>query len=747
MDPLAAIKVTFFQECEEQLGELESGLLAMQTGSAEPDTVHAVFRAVHSIKGGAGAFGLDDLVRFSHGFETVLDEVRSDRIPASAAVVAALLTSADVLADLVRAARDGVEVEPARVLAAAVQLEQLCPGATPPIEADQADDDFGFQPMALDFTPFADEPEPAAEAPAVPVYTVVFKPHAALYANANETGLILRELARLGEAEIGLDDRALPTLDALVPEAAYLSWTIRLATEAGEDAIREVFEWVDGDCDLTITVEAEAGTGAEEGEDIAALLARLETEVAAAASPPPQVAAPEPEPSAAPVAVQGVAVQDIAVQGVAVQGVAPAVAAPGHPANDSAPAGATIRVDLERVDKLIDLVGELVIHQAVLSQRATENGLAKSASAIQGLDDLERLTRELQDSVMAIRAQPVKSVFSRMPRLVREVAAQVGKQVRLVTEGESTEVDKTVIERLGDPLVHMIRNAVDHGLEKTADRLAAGKPAEGTVRLSASHRSGRIVIEVRDDGAGVNRPRVKAKAVERGLIAADAVLTDEEVDNLIFLPGFSTAETLSDISGRGVGMDVVKRSVQALGGRIAITSRPGEGSTFTLSLPLTLAVLDGMVVEAGGQTLVAPLTCILETLKPKPQDVRALGSGAPLLASRGGFIPLIDVGQVLGFRREPLSAADGVVLLVETDGGRRAALLVEHIHGQRQVVIKSLEANYRPVPGVAAATILGDGRVALILDADALSDPRALPQPHRERTSAAQPTDLQRLAG
>jgi two-component system chemotaxis sensor kinase CheA len=407
--------------------------------------------------------------------------------------------------------------------------------------------------------------------------------------------------------------------------------------------------------------------------------------------------------------------------------VAPPAAAALHPADGGdgkTAAGTTIRVDLERVDRLIDLVGELVINQAMLTQRVGESGLARSSTVSVGLEDLEHLTREIQDSVMAIRAQPVKSVFQRMPRLVREVAAMTNKQVRLTTEGENTEVDKTVIERLSDPLIHMIRNAIDHGLEKPEVRVAAGKSAEGVVKLCALHRSGRIVIEVSDDGAGINRDRVKQIALDKGLIAPDATLTDEETDNLIFLPGFSTAATVSDISGRGVGMDVVRRQVQALGGRISITSIPGKGSTFSLSLPLTLAVLDGMVVGVSGHTLVTPLTAIIETLQPKTNDVRLLGPNGAVLAVRDAYVPLVDVGAVLGYRKGPTDWTTGVVLLVESEVGGRAALLVDAIQGQRQVVIKSLEANYQRVEGIAAATILGDGRVALILDVDALIDVR-----------------------
>jgi two-component system chemotaxis sensor kinase CheA len=314
----------------------------------------------------------------------------------------------------------------------------------------------------------------------------------------------------------------------------------------------------------------------------------------------------------------------------------------------------------------------------------------------------------------------VKSVFQRMPRLVREIAESTGKRVRLVTEGEGTEVDKTVIERLSDPITHMLRNAIDHGLETPDARAAAGKPAEGVVRLSAAHRSGRIVIEVADDGKGIDRKRVREIAQNKGLIAADAALSEDEIDNLIFLPGFSTAASVSNISGRGVGMDVVKRSIQSLGGRIMISSQPGRGSTFTLSLPLTLAVLDGMVVTAGAHTLVAPLPAIVETLKAKPADVRRIGPRDAVLAVRGAHVPLIDIGVALGWRTTPIDPTLGVTLLVESESGGRAALVVDAIQGQRQVVIKSLEANYQRVDAVAAATILGDGRVALILDVDAI---------------------------
>ncbi|HEX7885804.1 MAG TPA: chemotaxis protein CheA [Phenylobacterium sp.] len=704
MDPLAAIRETFFQECEEQLAELESGLLAMEGGDQDPETINAVFRAVHSIKGGAGAFSLEALIRFAHVFETALDEMRSGRLQPSSDVLKTMLRAADVLADLVRAAHVGDDSEHPLTATLADELKTMSGAAGVDQETEEDWGEFEFQPMAVAM----DAPEPTAAAAG---HLVKFKPRADLYAKANEAALLLRELARLGSTAVELDASEVPPLHELDPEAAYLSWTIEVQGEADEASIREVFEFVDGDCELDVTPlgAAPESAGGEPAFDLSALLARVQGETVVEAAPEP--ATPEP------IAAVAAAPTPIAPPTAANEPVAEGQSANGA---RKAEAGATIRVDLDRVDRLIDLVGELVINQAVLAQRVMEAGLARASAVAMGLDELEQLTREIQDSVMAIRAQPVKSVFQRMPRLVREVAAMTGKPVRLVTEGEGTEVDKTVIERLADPLTHMIRNAIDHGLESPEKRAAAGKPAEGVVRLSAAHRSGRIVIEVSDDGAGINRERVKGIAIEKGLVSAEATLSDEEIDNLIFMPGFSTAAEVSDISGRGVGMDVVRRSIQALGGRITISSKPGKGSVFTMSLPLTLAVLDGMVVSVQGQTLVAPITAIVETLQPKAEDVHSLGGHARVISIRGGFVPLIDIGMALGYRREPLLATQGVALLIEGEGGSRAALLVDAIQGQRQVVIKSLEANYRQVPGVAAATILGDGRVALILDIDTI---------------------------
>ena len=699
MDPMQAIKDTFFQECEEQLGELETGLLAMENGSGDEETVNAVFRAVHSIKGGAGAFKLDKLVKFAHVFETTLDKIRTGQLAPATPVMKSMLRAADVLADLVTFSREGGTFDDARSNELIVELNAHCEQKTGEANAEEAPAE------EADNNPFAAlgwEPVALALEPDVNEYVIIFKPKPELYAKGNETTRLMRELSRLGALTVHCETADIPLLADLEPEQSYLSWRATLRSDQDLATVQSVFEFVDGDCHL----------------DIEVIDFTRET--------PPE---PEPEPAAAPV-VEVVAVVEEAKPALEeVTAALEAVKATAPPLREAAKADAngannatqnTIRVDLDRVDRLINLVGELVINQAMLTQRVLEAGAVKNASIATGLDDLEHLTREIQESVMAIRAQPVRPLFQRMSRIVREIADATGKNVRLKTEGEGAEVDRTVIERLADPLTHMIRNAVDHGLERPDQRIAAGKAAQGEVRLSAAHKSGRVVIEVADDGRGIDRQKVKAIAIKKGLIAADALLTDAEIDNLLFMPGFSTAETVSNISGRGVGMDVVKRSIQALGGRISITTKPGHGSTFSLSLPLTLAVLDGMVVKVADQTLVVPLNSILETMKPKGGEVYGLGPDSQVIGIRGGFTPLIDVGYALGFRSERADPMAGVTLLIETEGGVRSALMVDAIQDQRQVVIKSLEANYGHVEGIAAATILGDGRIALILDADAI---------------------------
>jgi two-component system, chemotaxis family, sensor kinase CheA len=682
-DPLQDIRASFFVECEELLEALQDGLGELEAGGSDGETIHVVFRAVHSIKGGAGAFGLGDLVGFAHAFETVLDEVRADRLAPMPELLRLFFKCSDVLSDLVRAARDNGKVDSARVGAILAELEGVGGGRAAETPATE---DFRPTPIVLDL-----DLDLTAVPPARPTRTwrVRFEPAADLYAAGHEPLFLLRALAALGKAEVRIDPLPSTPFDTYDPACSLLSWTIVLDTGENETAIRDIFEFAEGLCTLEV---APSGT-ADGGRRDMPSTAPANNEGAAMPVPPP-------------------------LGEEAASGRDPRLGK----------AAATVRVDLDRIERLVNLVGELVINQAMLSQSVAEAGLAANGKITSGLDEFLQLTRDIQDGVMMIRAQPVKSLFQRLGRIVRESSDASGKSARLVTEGESTEIDKTMIERLSDPLTHMIRNAVDHGLESAERRLAAGKPAEGTVTVRAGHRSGRVVIEVGDDGAGIDRPRVQAIAEERGLIPPGLTLGEAEIDSLLFLPGFSTAGQVSRLSGRGVGMDVVRNAIATLGGRISISSEPGRGTTFSISLPLTLAVLDGMVVETGGETLVMPLSAILETLTLRNEDVTRVGPSATAVRIRESFVPLLDLAWLLGYRPGRPLYGDAIALLIAHDDGTRAALVVDRIVDQRQVVIKGLEDSYGRVPGVAAATILGDGRIALILDpSDLMSRPQVRP--------------------
>lgn len=707
-DPMAEIRASFFVECEELLESLQDALNVMDEGAHDSETINVVFRAVHSIKGGAGAFGLDGLVAFSHRFETVMDEVRSGRLDLTPEGIKLFFVAADILQDIVRATRDG-DAEPAGTEEVLTALEALLGEDGLPTE-----EAVEFAPMGLSFdfggdVDMADEPIVTDREPG---WSVTFSPEAGLYASGNEALLILRSLTQLGVATIRClipDDLPPPTEDNA--ETPLLTWQVTLRGDVTEGDIRQVFDFVADVC--LIEIEQMGGDFDLASDPSSRMIAEEEEDEPAAVVPP--VVAPA---VAVAQAFDGPATPPAPPQA---KPAAPAPAPRAANATNSQAAAAnepaaTVRVDLEKIDRLVNLVGELVINQAMLAQSVEEAGIGNHSDVMSGLESFMMLTRDIQESVMMIRAQPVKPLFQRMARIVREASASVGKEVRLRTDGEYTEVDKTVIERLADPLTHMIRNAVDHGLELPEKRRAAGKSPEGLIVLSASHRAGRVLIEIEDDGAGINRPKVREIAISKGLIPADAQLSDTEIDNLLFLPGFSTASEVSALSGRGVGMDVVKSAITGLGGRITITSAPGQGTKFSISLPLTLAVLDGMVVQAAGQTLVVPLSAIIETAKLEVDNIHHLASSGEMMQIRSEFVPLFDLGRQLGFRGVRNKAQSGIVLLTSQEDGRRAALIVDAIMEQRQVVIKGLGQSYGNIPGVAAATILGDGQIALILD-------------------------------
>lgn len=671
---------TFFEECSELLAELDGQLGVMKRGEADNEALNAIFRAVHSIKAGAGAFGFRQLVEFAHRFEAVLDNLREGKLSENPRLVAILVQSSDVLASLVEAAQGGQET-----------------GA-----------DFGADVIA-DLDALL-ESKPAGSKPAMPVAAlpvtarrvrIDFEPMPDLFRHANEPLLLLRELRQLGACVVTCDAARLPLPETMEPDGAYLGWTIELTTAESHARIAEVFEFVQDDCRLVIEDMASAGMIPLLAE-AAALPASANASASASANGSANGPANGPEGAERPNVPEP-------VERARTSGAEPAKAS------------ASIRVDLARIDRLVNMVGELVITQSMLAQQISELALKSGGTAPRGQEDLALLTRELQDCVMAIRMQPVKSVFSRMPRLVREVASKLGKSVRLVMSGEQTEVDKTVIEELSDPLTHMIRNAIDHGIESAAERRANGKPEEGTIELSALHAGSNILIHITDDGAGVNRDRLIAKAVSKGIIPPNTVLSEEEVYELLFAPGFSTAEKVTDVSGRGVGMDVVRRNIVNLGGRIQVQSIPGKGTRFTLIIPLTLAVLDGMIIAVGSERYILPLTSIIESYRPERHSIRSMAGGMQVAAIRGEYIRLVYLHELFGRPGTATPPNEGLVVLVETAQGAKIGVVVDELIGQQQVVIKSLLGNFEPVQGISGATILGNGRVALILDIEELS--------------------------
>jgi len=653
---------TFFDESREGLDAMESALLRLDIGQADAETINLIFRAAHSIKGGAGTFGFTAVAGFTHLLETLLERVRSGQRQVSQADVDLLLRSVDVTRAMLRAADGGDAVDLDNVARVSAELEQ-----------------------ALEIKP-AVAVTAAAEKPAAGGWNIRFAPKPEIFASGNDPLRILRELARLGETEVRCIAEGLPEMGAVDPERCYLSWTIELRGDCGEAAVREVFAWVEDECELDISPLPLAGEGPGERDSV-----KPESST--------ETLSPNPSP------VNGRGEPRLRV----IEGGRPET----HPERRSTDSS-SIRVSTEKIDALINLVGELVITQAMLQQIADRLDPVLNEKLLQGLSQLDRNTRLLQEAVMSTRMLPVDAVFSRFPRMARDLAAKLGKQVRLQMVGEGTELDKGVIERIADPLTHLVRNSLDHGLETTEQRIAAGKHPEGTVTLRAAHQGGHIVIEVADDGRGLDRERILAKAAERGIPVAPNV-ADADVWQLIFAPGFSTADQVTDVSGRGVGMDVVKRNIQALNGQIEITTEAGRGTSVIIRLPLTLAILDGMSVRIGDDIFIVPLNCVIESLQPQAEQIKSLSNQARVVKVRNEYLPLAPLHELFRIRADAVEPQAGILVLLEAEG-RKIAAQVDELVGQQQVVIKSLETNYRRVHGVSGATILGDGRVALILD-------------------------------
>ncbi|KPA20851.1 Chemotaxis protein CheA [Shimia sp. SK013] len=719
---MSDLRDMFFEECDDLMEVLSTGLDDLQNGNGDAETINAMFRSVHSIKGGGGAFGLDRLINFAHAFENVLEDLRSEKIEADPALIALMFSSFDHLNDLVDAARDDNDIAEDAGASILADLKQVSPpenGGADEVEVDSAD----FMPLTLDiggdndFGPLPDfdlppsldleaDPAPPMADPlptgdGINAFSIEFSADPGLYSRGHDPALLFRALADLGDVTVSADTGNVLALAEAGDALSALSWTLQLIPNDGveEDDIREVFEFVESQCVLEIST-----TVVEKAAD---------TDLPELALPTLADEAPAPDEADTAVdATAQTAPQPAAKPAIKVVEAKPATGKKSEPRNS------TIRVDLDRVDRLINLVGELVISEAMLRQSMNELPVSANSSVSEAIGQLKTLSGVLQESVMAIRAQPVRGLFQRMSRIVRESSRTAGKDARMLMIGDSTEVDKTVTERLVEPLTHMIRNSVDHGLETAEDRIKAGKPAQGTIKLEAAHRSGRVVISLSDDGAGINRVKVRKIAESKGLVRPEDDLTDSDIDNLLFRPGFSTADSISELSGRGVGLDVVRSEIQALGGRINLQSEPGKGTSMTISLPLTLAVMEGMLVTIEGESLVVPTVALRETLQPGQANVHEFCEGDRGLSMGGEILPIVDLGEALGFRRQLSNLDNQALLLIEGESGRRSALAVDNIIEQREVVIKGLEQNYQSIPGIAAATILGNGKIALIVDTD-----------------------------
>lgn len=663
---VAQFHQVFFEESFEGLEVMESGLVDLEVGSPDIEAINAIFRAAHSIKGGSGTFGFSAISDFTHVLETLLDEMRAGKRQVTRDAVDVLLLAVDSLRSMLDAARSGTDFDAQAVADVHHKLEeQLHQGAAPIAAA----------PVT---TAVATEVAPGEHG----LWRIEFIPELHLFATGNDPVRILRELERLGPCSAEVDLSRMPDYGIYDPETCYSTWRITLDGSVEEAAIREVFEWVEDDAKITMTREESAP---------------VESVETAVVSGPSAVPAVEDR-------RQGDRRQNDRRQGDRREGEAAA-----------APAS-SIRVDIAKVDSLINLVGELVITQSMLGQFDDDSTPTNFAKLREGLAQLERNTRELQESVMRIRMLPISFSFNRFPRLVRDLSSKLGKEVELKIIGEQTELDKTVLEKIGDPLVHLVRNSLDHGIETPDLRTAAGKPAHGTLTLAARHEGGNIVIEIVDDGAGINTEILLAKARERGIVGAEDTMSEEAIRDLIFHPGFSTAKEVSDVSGRGVGMDVVRRNIKELGGIIELESAVGVGTTIRIRLPLTLAILDGQLVRVGNQTYIVPLVSIIESLQATPDRVKSVAGSAELYRLRGEYIPVIRLYDLFGIEPQSTVLEQGLLVVVEGEG-RRASIFVDELLGQQQVVIKSLETNYRKVEGISGATILGDGTVAMIIDA------------------------------
>lgn len=672
----------FFEESLENLDVVEQALVEINVeDDVDSEVINSIFRAAHSIKGGSGTFGFTEVTEFTHLMETLLDQVRDGDRKLTQELVDALLKSCDCLRDWFDSlqAKQPVDAEIAKPLVAI--YEAMLKG--------ESTSDFD-QTETVESAPVGDSENVDEQSQ---TWVIDFVPQPGILLTGNEPSRLFRQLEKMGELKVNANIESIPEFNLITVDECYISWQLELVTNEPKEEIEEIFEWVIDECSLNITAKNSQKTVESENSEPkpASNVSEAETKEIKADSSTDNKVSEKSTPTAAA----------------------------KKTAASASSAASSIRVGIDKVDNLINLVGELVITQSMLSELGSNFDMGKIDRLSSGLDQLLQNTKELQENVMKIRMLPISFAFNRFPRMIRDLSMKIGKKVDLQIHGEQTELDKTVMEKISDPLVHLVRNAIDHGIESLEERREAGKPETGTIKLDAFHKGGNIVIEITDDGKGIDAEVIAAKAVEKGVVSDTNGMTDSQIYELIFEPGFSTAATVSDISGRGVGMDVVRRNIKALGGRIDIESEKGKGSIFRVHLPLTLAILDGQLIKVGNEVYIIPLIAIVESLQIKPELVKNVSGNMKVYRLRDDNVPIIPIQKEFGIDSEENQLEDALLVVVEGDGCK-VGLLVDDLLAQQQVVIKSLETNYKRVEGISGATILGDGSVSMIVDVPGL---------------------------
>ena len=693
---LSQFHQVFYEESFEGLDSMESNLLNLNIESVDEEMINTIFRSAHSIKGGAGTFGFMQISDFTHVVETLLDEIRSNDRSMEQHHVDLFLESVDCLRSLLNELQGGLEPDMSSAEALKFKFNDI----------------FTASPVNKDSEASNLECSAASQDAQGMGWLIEFKPSQDILCTGNEPYRMFRELEEMAGKdnfyiEAHLDN--LPNPDQTQPEMCYLFWTIRVELELEVDDLKTVFEWVSDDSEITYTPIDEIDE---------TLLADNKSEksldnIKDADSPDTDLLAAEEGEGESP---RSVSLGEESALAPAHSQTQVKVRTP--PKNSEAK---SVRVSTGKIDSLINMVGELVITQSMLGQLGQDFDMDRVQKLQEGLSQLEQNTRELQESVMKIRMLPISFIFSRFPRLVRDMSRQMGKEIDLVMQGENTELDKSMIEKIGDPLIHLVRNSLDHGLERPDVRKEKGKNEVGTISLNSYHQGGNIVIEIQDDGAGLNHEVIRQKALDSGLISSSDILSSKQIEDLIFRPGFSTAESISDISGRGVGMDVVSKNINELNGTIEVNSTQDEGSVFTIRLPLTLSILDGQLVRVGGEVYIFPLVSIVESLKVDSKMMSNITGNQYVMKLRDDYIPIVSLHDTFSISGERMTLEDSMLVVVEGKN-EKIGVIVDELLGQQQVVIKSLEQNYKKVDSISGATILGDGTVALIVDLSELKN-------------------------